>query len=94
MNKIYFVFECDSRRSYDSYCIKLATSNKKFAKSFFQENRFAYNDEDDYILNLAEHDPNDCDINGNILRDLEVIVVQILIKLDGTIQILIHLKVL
>lgn len=72
MNKIYFIFECDPQRNYGSYCVKLATSNKRYAKQFFQENRFSYFDSY-WSLNLAEYEPNMSDINGNLLKDLELL---------------------
>lgn len=68
MNKIYFIFECDPGRSIASYCIKLATSNMRYAKEFFQENRYTYSN-NDWSLNLASYDPAISSIDWNIYKD-------------------------
>ena len=74
MNMIYIVFECNSHRDYNSYCIKEITSNKRYAKEFFQENRFSYSmDDNGYSLNLACYTPGSTGIDGNSLREFELL---------------------
>ncbi len=75
MKKLYFVFECSLRGGFESYIIKLATANSRFAKLFYDQNKCSYNDEDcEYSLNLAEYDvPDEPSIDGNIFRDLTIL---------------------
>jgi hypothetical protein len=74
MKKLYFVFECDSHRSYDSFKIEFATSNKRDAIKFYNKNKGHYKNEQDYFYNLAEYVPDfESDGGHDFLQSFDMI---------------------
>ena len=73
MKKIYVVFECNSQRSYDSYTIKLLSTNRELADRLYCRIRKEYQD-GEWYANLAEYYPNpDTDTDANIFNELEIL---------------------
>lgn len=75
MKKVYVIFECDFHRSYESYCIKMLTSNYREALKHFKENKAEYVKEQDWTYNLASYTLTGEETSqSNALRDLEILL--------------------
>ena len=72
---MYIVYECDDHQSYDSFCMKLMTGNKKMATNHFNLGAKRYqNKGDGWMLVLAEYEPRIVkEFDNDVIREFNIL---------------------
>lgn len=72
---MYIVYECDDHQSYNSFCIKLITGNKKIATKHFNSGAKQYqNKGDGWMLVLAEYEPRIVkEFDNDVIKEFNIL---------------------